>query len=56
MTYQEFISEAIYKRLNKDINKDDMQFAYIFFHQQVGESVEEALDSVRVLNEFQYES
>jgi len=52
MTYQEFISEAIYKRLNKDINKDDMQFAYTVFFKGFEQSVEKALDSVRLLNSF----
>lgn len=54
MTYQEFYTEATRGIDYKTISKDDMMFAYIFFYQQVGESVSKALESVKLLNSFKY--
>jgi len=56
MTYDQFVSTASESLNLNGVTIEDMQFAYIFFYQQVGESVEKALDSVRALNQFQYES
>ena len=54
MTYQEFYTEATKGIDYKTISKDDMMFAFIFFYQQVGESVSQAIESVKSLNEFNY--
>ena len=54
MTYQEFYTEAT-KGINyRTISKEDMMFAFIFFYQQLGESVSKSLESVRLLNSFNY--
>lgn len=54
MTYQEFYTEATKGIDYRTISKDDMLFAFIFFYQQVGESVSQSLESVKLLNSFQY--
>lgn len=54
MTYQEFYTEATKEIDYRTISKEDMQFAFIFFYQQVGESVSKSLESVRLLNSFKY--
>ena len=55
MTYQEFYTKAVEGINFKTITPEDMQFAYIFFHQQVGETPKVALESVKALNEFKYQ-
>jgi len=50
MTYQEFYTEATKGIDYKTISKEDMEFAYIFFYQQFGESVSKAIESVKFLD------
>jgi len=56
MTYDQFTKEACETLNLNGVTIEDMHFAYIFFHQQAGESVEKSLGSVKALNNFQYES
>lgn len=55
MTYDQFVSTASESLNLNGVTIEDMQFAYIFFYQQVGESVEKSLSSVKDLNNFIYE-
>lgn len=49
MNYQEFISEAL-KSVNQLPSKDDMEFAFIMFHKQFGETPSQAIKSTLFLN------
>ena len=50
MTYEKFYTEATKGIDYKTISKDDMQFAYIMFHQQLGEDPKKAIESVKFLD------
>lgn len=50
MTYKEFYTLATQGIDYKTISREDMQFAYIMFYQQFGESPKKALESVQLLN------
>jgi 3-hydroxy-3-methylglutaryl CoA synthase len=52
MTYKEFYTAATEGINFKTISKDDMQFAYIMFHQTFGEAPKKAIESVNLLNSF----
>ena len=52
MTYQEFYTEATKGIDFKTISKNDMQFAYIMFHQVFGENPKKAIESINLLNSF----
>jgi len=50
MTYKEFYTAATEGINFKTISKDDMQFAYIMFHQTFGEAPKKAIESVKFLD------
>ena len=52
MTYKEFYTLATQGIDYKTISREDMQFAFIMFYQQFGESPKKAVESVQLLNTF----
>lgn len=54
MTYSKFVQTAIETADLTGVTKDDMQFAYATFFSTFGETVTKAIESVKLLNSFNY--
>lgn len=54
MTYSKFVQTAIETADLTGVTKEDMQFAYATFFSTFGETVTKAIESVKLLNSFNY--